>query len=568
MSERETCPQGKAVSEPVSNADVATICVDEDLSIRWLTPAVEQLLRGDLSGQPPGLEAIGSWFRENDLISVTRQVMSTLRTVSGQVTHRDGRVFLRHVSPQLLPGQGVGRAAVTFVDMTRAADLMRAGAVKKERERILAERARDLEEEVAERVALLEVLHDVTRISNEADSVEQGLEDALCRIARHDDWDLGHAWVRTDEGGPGMVSSGIWCASAGMEERETGGLRAFKRLCADHRFEAGQGLVGRVLEEGQPEWVDDIEELDEWKRTALRKVGLHAAAAFPVIADGEVVAVLQFFSSRAMNREARFLEIMPDVGLQLGHMMSRIAADRSMRRSEHQRRRQLVDLRRLAGELTQAEHRERQRLSRTLHDGLQQKILATRMRLSHLDCDDAEQRREEISRVYDLLSECLETTSTLSCELSPPVLQVGSIEECLHWLADWFEEKHGERVIVSVRDEVPECTDDFRVFIFHAVRELVLNSAKHAEGTPASVSVAMSRGWLIFEVEDDAGGFDPAEVEASIERGFSMGLFRIRERIGAFGGRFTISRGERGGGRFRIMVPPGRIRRHRARPSE
>ena len=78
-------------------------------------------------------------------------------------------------------------------------------------------------------------------------------------------------------------------------------------------------------------------------------------------------------------------------------------------------------LRLLAGELTMTEQRERKRLSKVLHDGLQQYLVAAKLQLGNLFLDKADYaQRKSIAEVDHLLGESIKVSRSLAAELSPP----------------------------------------------------------------------------------------------------------------------------------------------------
>jgi len=212
-------------------------------------------------------------------------------------------------------------------------------------------------------------------------------------------------------------------------------------------------------------------------------------------------------------------------------------------------------LRRLAAELNEAEHRERTRLAKLLHDDLQQLLLAAKLRLPVLAQGTAEEQARHVARIDELLGDCLATSRNLSHELSPPILQCGTLSEVMDWLAEWFGEKHGLSVAVRAEGALPPVPEHLRVFLFQAVRELLTNVVKHSGRMEARVELSSYGGNLTVRVEDDGVGCDPEAVELSLERPEGFGLFNIQERLEALGGRLEIDDGPRGGARFRMIVP-------------
>ena len=62
-------------------------------------------------------------------------------------------------------------------------------------------------------------------------------------------------------------------------------------------FRRGQGLPGRVWATGHPAWIPDIQQDDNFPRVAIAaRVGLRSAFAMPMLRDGDVLGVMEFFS--------------------------------------------------------------------------------------------------------------------------------------------------------------------------------------------------------------------------------------------------------------------------------
>ncbi|MGM0485732.1 MAG: ATP-binding protein [Planctomycetota bacterium] len=235
---------------------------------------------------------------------------------------------------------------------------------------------------------------------------------------------------------------------------------------------------------------------------------------------------------------------------QLNETLERQVAERT---AVAERRAQ--DLRRLAAELSEAERRERKRLAGLLHDDLQQLLLAVKLRLPVLMEADPEQIGQHVSRLDELVGECLSTTRNLTHELSPPILQHGTLPEIIDWLGTWFREKHGLAVAVDTQSELLPLSDHLRVFLFDAVRELLMNAVKHSGSMQVRVTLWSHDARLTIQVEDEGTDFDPRAVEARLQQPDGFGLFNIRERLEALQGRLEIRTAPGGGACFRLIVP-------------
>jgi len=212
-------------------------------------------------------------------------------------------------------------------------------------------------------------------------------------------------------------------------------------------------------------------------------------------------------------------------------------------------------LRRLSEELTQTEHRERKRLAKLLHDDLQQQLVGARMLLGGLKDVPHERWNDHVAKADEMLKESQTLSRNLTKELSPPVLQVGSLGELVRWIAERFHETNGLDIEVSVEEEFHEVSEPVRVFFFQAIRELLFNIIKHVDSKHATIVLQRHEENIRVRVEDGGGDFDVEAVEDSLHHPESFGLFQIQERLNALGGTMEIDHSQSGGACFRLMVP-------------
>lgn len=209
----------------------------------------------------------------------------------------------------------------------------------------------------------------------------------------------------------------------------------------------------------------------------------------------------------------------------------------------------------LTGELTLAEQRERRRLAQVLHDGLQQLLVAAKFRLSVLNRIVDEQVRNEVSVLADLLDNSIETSRSLTAELSPPVLREGGFVAAIQWLVRWMQEKHDLEVDFKLPEETLRMNENLAVLLFQSARELLFNVVKHSGVKKALVRIARDDGRLKLTVIDEGKGFDPADLRGSGGRSGGFGLFAMHERLELMGGYMDIDSRAGFGSRFIITAP-------------
>jgi PAS domain S-box-containing protein len=209
-------------------------------------------------------------------------------------------------------------------------------------------------------------------------------------------------------------------------------------------------------------------------------------------------------------------------------------------------------LRHLTLELSQAEDRERQRIADILHEDVQQTLAAAKFHLNLLTSEPrcAEESREIVEQVKNMLRDAIERSRSLSHELSPALYQV-ELLEILNWLARHMGQKHGLTVRVEPHGLVDSPSEPLKAFLYKVVQELLFNVVKHAGVSEARICVRRMRQSIYLSVIDQGRGFDPQKLEQAA----GFGLLSIRERVQSLGGRMKIKSTPGAGSRFLIAVP-------------
>jgi signal transduction histidine kinase/CheY-like chemotaxis protein len=216
-----------------------------------------------------------------------------------------------------------------------------------------------------------------------------------------------------------------------------------------------------------------------------------------------------------------------------------------------------VKLRAMTLQLSEVEQQERRRLAETLHDHLQQILVAGKMRLSLLPSLKEDQLRPTLEQLNELLDESIRITKDLTVQLSPPVLHHAELPAALGWLAERMRQQHELNVQVHCE---PGEQDRFGVnpqvkqLLFESVRELLFNTIKHAGVNHAAVICRLLEDdRLEVEVADTGSGFDVADVETRGRGGF--GLLSVRERLECLGGQMILDSRPGAGTRTRLIAP-------------
>jgi len=413
------------------------------------------------------------------------------------------------------------RVALLFNDITD----------RKVAERKLQQLNVSLEEQVTQRTEMLRILQDVTRLANEARTVDDAMQASLERISRYDGWQAGHVWWLAGDGSGAMVSSNIWHVTE-HAKAAVGRLEEFQEICRRHRYEPGEPLIGEVAQSRQPRWVDDIGKAPDWRRGDAGYLGLHAAIAFPVTADSEVVAVLEFFSDKPTKREERFMEIMPDVGIQLGHVIER---------------------KRLERQVADAAEREQRRIGSDIHDGIGQELTGLRY-IAQTHAESLARNAAPEAATAQRITLGLETVQkhlrTIIRALVPVEVDEKGLVAALRTLVRQTEQVHDIRCALECQGPVAVEDNLLATHIYRIAQEAVNNAARHAETDRITIRFTANHRQLQLRVFDDGVGIDPHRRRRG---GFGLGNMTYRANI--IGATLRIERRPEGGTMVHCIVP-------------
>ena len=207
---------------------------------------------------------------------------------------------------------------------------------------------------------------------------------------------------------------------------------------------------------------------------------------------------------------------------------------------EERVRERTVQVRALGAELALAEEREREAIARDLHDDLGQVLNVAKLKLDTAlaSCRD-QAARGALADVGELVAQAGRNIRTLTFQICPPVLSELGLVPALQWLAEEMQRSHGLAVHVGDDGGPKPLGQASRSIVFRAVRELLINVAKHARVGNASVDAATRNGNLVVTVSDAGVGFDSALVLGTTAPGF--GLLSVRERLSFIGGNAEIN---------------------------
>ncbi len=171
----------------------------------------------------------------------------------------------------------------------------------------------------------LQLMESIAIAANQARNLPAILSFVLDQICAHTQWTLGHAYLVNPKRPDHLLPSQIWHSAAPTA------VEAFQQLTGQTSYSRGEGLPGRVLAIAAPVWSSDLAaEPQNARSIAAVQLGLGSAASFPIIADGSVAAVLEFFAPGHAVPDSAELALLAKIGVQLGRVVERQQAEEQL----------------------------------------------------------------------------------------------------------------------------------------------------------------------------------------------------------------------------------------------
>ncbi len=210
---------------------------------------------------------------------------------------------------------------------------------------------------------------------------------------------------------------------------------------------------------------------------------------------------------------------------------------------------------------------ERRRLSRELHDTLEQGLAGIALQVDsarqHLGrrpqaverCLDAALRMVEYSRE--------ETRRTVN-QLRSQALERGDIARAVEEVASELASGQNPAVAVFVQGAPRRLSVAAEHHLFRIAQEALTNAVRHAQAKQVAVSLVFTEETVELTVSDDGRGLPPE----GASRGFHFGLSGMRERARALGTRLEVESAPGLGATIRVRWSGKRAARLPGRPSQ
>ncbi|MEZ4890818.1 MAG: histidine kinase [Crocinitomicaceae bacterium] len=197
--------------------------------------------------------------------------------------------------------------------------------------------------------------------------------------------------------------------------------------------------------------------------------------------------------------------------------------------------------------LMNGEEKERNRISRELHDGVAAMIGATQMSLQSLPYISDEKKQEQIDKLANLVSKTHAEVRRVAHDLLPLTLENEGLVPAIQQFSG--ELNAVGALQIQVQNDLPDeysISKRTELMLYRMVQELINNVMKHAQATQAWIQLSANKQELKIEVIDNGVGFSNAQE--------NQGLKSIRERLKVINGAIQITSAKPNGTRVVIRL--------------
>ena len=404
--------------------------------------------------------------------------------------------------------------------------------------------------------------HAVARILAEAPDEQEALQRVLTSMCDTLEWEIGMLWiVEEDDGALELLAT---CGEPALEP--------FVAASRKYRFRRGKGLPGRIWRSGEPHWIVDVGEDENYPRAGLAaNHGLTTAFGFPLTTRGRVIAVMEFLSGHRRDPDPALLDTMAAIGSQIGQYLVRVRAE--------ERGRELLRREKEARERAEAAAQSRDQVMAVVSHDLRNYLQSLLTNLGVVDRGVPESG--PVRRRLEAMGSALAAMGRLIDDL----LEVRRLEEG-SLVLDWsdqrpldlvraaispyqpiLEEERG--LTIDVPEDLPRVRCD-RQRSIQVLSNLLQNAVKHTEG-PVEVGARLAGDAEVeIFVKDHGPGIQAEDLPHLFDRfwqagrsrpgnaGSGLGLAIVKGLVEAQGGTIHVESDPGAGSVFGFTLPRAR----------
>ncbi|MFW5687755.1 MAG: PAS domain S-box protein, partial [Bacteroidota bacterium] len=162
----------------------------------------------------------------------------------------------------------------------------------------------------------LQILYSVARKIGQSESLEEVLRDTIEMICRQANWEIGEAWLPSENGTEMVFSGASFISDHSLDQF----VQNNKKLA----YTPGMGIPGMVWQHKKVVWVENLQrEKNFLRKEQAAHCDINTGVGIPVMDQDDVVCVLMFFMRNPGTDDQQAVQLVNAVGMQLGELFRR-----------------------------------------------------------------------------------------------------------------------------------------------------------------------------------------------------------------------------------------------------
>jgi len=178
---------------------------------------------------------------------------------------------------------------------------------------------------------------------------------------------------------------------------------------------------------------------------------------------------------------------------------------------------------------------ERQRMSRELHDGLGQFLIAIKLKLENI-INTQQTIKTPLLEVQEMFNTTIDEIRKISDNLMPSILKEFGLETALRNLCKMMAQATNIRIQFESLPLKKKLSERISTYLYRIAQEALNNIVKHAEATEVSIQLLELGNTIQLIIEDNGKGF----YFGPSFKSQGNGIYNMRERVNVLGGTIEI----------------------------
>lgn len=229
-------------------------------------------------------------------------------------------------------------------------------------------------------------------------------------------------------------------------------------------------------------------------------------------------------------------------------------AEDALRKREEELQGSQEMLQALGRKLISAQEDERRRISRELHDDMNQRlaVLAFNLQSAQQGLAESAPMYQVLQKMYEGISSLSDDVRRLAYQLHPSILDDLGLAVALRSFVEDFSKWEGLPIVLTSTDVPVPLSQEISSCLYRVTQESLRNVARHAEASRVEVILAKEGEGLRLSIRDNGKGF---AVETTRLGKHGLGLLGMQERARMLQGTYEVKSAPGQGTAITVWVP-------------